>query len=745
MKYQALITEFREYYGENGIRECIDQERIERMAVLKAEMERYAQENPHANAWELRGRIYQLAADHFQPKIFLNAPFYAEMGGNGGWTMDGIGRWLLHHHYHMFKDVSPTDWEIFQERARQKFYLCCGPYIDSLHDCPPFRNILKKGFRGVYEEAVTALKECRDIEETSFVQCAIEGLLAVKKILERYAEMAGSLSTGTLEPEQKKFMQMIAAHAPHCPWEPPQTFYEGLNALWFIREIYGELDGMATNSLGHPDAMLIELYEKDLSAGRISPAEAYDLICRFLLMGDCHYDKNSIVKGYIEHESEISLTLGGCNEKGNEIFNEITEMFLRAYRELELISPKPHCRFSANSAPAYLALITEDILGGRGVYSLLNDGAIVEALVKSGKTPEDAREYNCSGCWDIVVESRENLSTGNYFNMPRVLEASIYDEPENMSRAALSLEKLDGAEDFEDFYQRLLGNMLKVFRDMAQTEGKYGRLLSQAAPLPLYSAGLTECLTRRKDVSAGGGRYNPRAVSLAGFANIIDSLLAVKIICFDEQIYPLADFLAIVRRNWEGAEELHAKVLAGPHWGDLSPESICLGRRLHEDMYKNTRDLENERGGSFELGYWVYREFRSWGEQMKALPDGRRNGEILAQGLNPSHFRNHEDITTTFNGAASLDLSKCAANSVLNVVLENNGLTPALLDSLLRSFANLKLQLLQLNCLRREDLLDARKHPERYQSLVVRICGFSVKFVSLSPEWQDEFLARKNY
>jgi len=96
-------------------------------------------------------------------------------------------------------------------------------------------------------------------------------------------------------------------------------------------------------------------------------------------------------------------------------------------------------------------------------------------------------------------------------------------------------------------------------------------------------------------------------------------------------------------------------------------------------------------------------------------------------------------------GLAQLDLTKCAGDSVVNLVLEKNGLTPEVVEELLRGFAGLKLQLLQLNCTGRKELLDARKYPEQHQDLIVRICGFSAKFTSLSPEWQDEFISRNRY
>ena len=52
---------------------------------------------------------------------------------------------------------------------------------------------------------------------------------------------------------------------------------------------------------------------------------------------------------------------------------------------------------------------------------------------------------------------------------------------------------------------------------------------------------------------------------------------------------------------------------------------------------------------------------------------------------------------------------------------------------------------LNVNVFTKETLLDAQKHPEKYPELIIRICGFSAKFTSLSPEWQQEVLSRNFY
>lgn len=712
-------------------------------------LNQYDRQHPGLDVYALKAAQYAIVAEHFTPTLFLRSPFYFEMGINGGWEQAlHPGRWLLLRNAHLFRDANPAEYDVFTERQRQRYYLCCGPYVDLSHNCPSFSNVLRFGLRGLYSQAEQALTQCRTSEETAFAECAMKGLLAAKRVAERFAEAAERLLASTVGTARRRSLEWIAETARAVPWRPPETFQEGLNTLWFLREVGGLLDGLATNSLGRPDAMLAELYRKDIGTGRLTPAAAYDLVCQFLLPGDCHYDKDRQVVGYggtAGHELEITLTLGGCDEEGREVFNEVTRMFLRAYRELKLIYPKPHCRFGTASSPEYLGLINTEIAAGRCVYSLLNDDCIIPALVQAGKRLEDARRYLCTGCWDLVVESCEDLATGNYFNLARILEMSIHKAPEEMARAKLTLERLDGAASFEEVYRRLFGNAMKVAREMCLMKGRNGAVWPTVNPAPFFSACMSDCLANRRDFTAGGGRYNPHAMPMVFFANFVDSLLAIRRLCFETGRHSLDELLTAVRANWQGHEALRAEVLAAPHFGDDTPESIALARRLHEDIYASTRDLRNERGGGFDLAYWVYREFRFWGEKTRATPDGRRDGDYLAQSLNPSRLHPIEHVTSTVNSVAALDLTKCSGDSVLNLLLPAGVSNPRLLEQFERACALSNLQLLQLNCVNRDVLLDARRHPERHQDLVVRVCGFSAKFVALPPEWQDEFVNRNFY
>lgn len=739
--YEKLRKELRDFFGDNGGRVCINQDRIAILEKCRICLNEFAETHPHASVYEQRRKIYECAAMFFRPLLFPHSPFFADISGNGGWHFSAPGHWLLRHNVSRIQDHDPNTWKKFNDQKRERFFLCCGPYFDEMHNCPPIFNILKHGFRFYYEKAQHALSTCNSTEENEFIITAIAGLEAVKIILEKTATAARIHYKHAGDPEVRLNMAMIADAASRIPWNPPKTFYEGLCTIWFVREIMGELDGLATNTLGRPDAWLNELYQADIQCARITAEKAYDLICRFLLLADMMYNHDTRVSGYGEHENECVFTLGGCDSSGKPIFNDLTRMFLKAHRELNCIYPKPHCRYSSASPDEYLKLICEDILSGRGVYSLINDDSIVPALVKDGKNLEDARNYCCTGCWDIVVDSCEDNEGGNYFSLARVLEATIYENDQRLQELGLKYKRIDDVTNFEEVYRNLTDNVLQTLHGMMKMK-QLGALRSQVAPTPLDSVCSSDCLEKRLDYTAGGQRYNPHALGLCFFANFLDSMLAIDDICFRRKLCSITEFLKAVRNNWRNAEELRQAVLAAPHWGDAKTETIQLAQRFFNEIYEQTRSIKNARGGDYQFGCWIYREFRFWGEKTRALPDGRYDGDELAQSLNPSHFRNHSDVTTTLRCLSSLDFSKMAGNSVVNIMLDKTSLNSELMVALVRSCAILKLQLLQLNCACRQELLDAQKHPEAYPNLIVRICGFSAKFTSLSQEWQNEVINR---
>lgn len=742
--YEELRNEMRAFYPEECHGDCKDPRIPETYLAMTSALDEFLRNDPDAPIFRVKKQYFETLPEYFRPVLFRNLPFYFEAGMNGGWCRNNPGRTWFERNFSRRMDavIPEAKRNRFRARGNQRYLLCCGYFIDGVHHTPPLTTILTRGFAGVREDTLAAAKRCRTPEERDWIDAALAGLDAVRAIQLKFAaEAEAILAKERLTDDQRRNLRRIAESANVAPWEPPRTFYEGLNTLWFVREILSLTDGLAVYSIGHPDDMLRKLYEADLAAGRVTPGEAFDLICRFLLVAECHHNGMVPVSAYDDHEMEIPLTLGGCDGSGKEVFNDLTRMFILAHRKLDLIFPKLHCRCSEKSSPDYLRLIAEDVYRGRCVHSIFNDDITIRTLEAAGKTPEDARRYLCNGCWDATVESKENRYTADYFSLARILEATIYREPEKEREADVRLASLDGAESFAEVRRIMLGNVTTLAADILDDYTAYETASSLAFPHPLYSACLDGCLEKLRDESVGGAKYSPRDLDMAFLGNLADSLLAIDAICFRRKACTVAELLDAVRANWETRPDLRQMALAAPHWGDDTPESTALAREIQAALYEVVHSRRNGRGGPYVLCSWIYREYKYWGEETRALPDGRRDGDFLTQALNPSHFRTGEDITTVLNAIGRLDHLKFDSSNV-NLTFEKGKVSPEVLVAIFRTFCRLGMHVLQPNCFSRADLLDAQKHPELYRNLIVKVCGFSARFVALSPQWQQAVLDR---
>ena len=232
---------------------------------------------------------------------------------------------------------------------------------------------------------------------------------------------------------------------------------------------------------------------------------------------------------------------------------------------------------------------------------------------------------------------------------------------------------------------------------------------------------------------------------MIGFPNVVDSLLAIKKLCFDEKKYTLAQMLDAVRKNWEGYEDMRMDAIRTPGWGMGIKEADEFCAKFNTDLFDLVQPLVGTYGGKVVIGHLGYTEIRWWGEKTLATPEGRKSGDYIAQGLTPSRLKKIPAVTSVIGALSALDGAEMGGNSVVNIILPSNNIDLDRCEAFLRAAAGTAMQSLQLNCTTREQLLDAQKHPEKYPDLIVRVCGFSAKFTSLSPEWQKEVLTRNFY
>jgi len=768
----AFRAELRTFYPDwgQGDRDVVkDARQPESFERIRADLAAYAKANPAYDALDMRRECYLSMRRHFVPILFGTSPFYFEAGVNGGWGGKRPARLVDEFCRKFYREqglVPQSAFDRLSARQAQNLALSCGPFVDDMHHVPPMRTILKKGFGGVRDEVAAALAKCPadDPLGRKELETALVGLDTIHEIQLKFHEeakrrlggavgaralpkpndrAAGQSNTQTLKHSNN--LRRIAEASARCPWEPPRTFFEGLNTLWFVREILGYVDGVRIFALGRPDAWLVDLYRREIAAGTLTEAEARSLVTKFLVTADCHYDGLKTLDSYNDHEAEIPLTLGGRDDSGRPVYNELTRMFLDAHLAADCVYPKLHVRVGTDSPKAYLEQLGAQLCKGHAVFTVFNDDRLCRQFRDEGFAPEDANNYIGCGCWNGYVDSMQDVDCANYVSLVKVLALTIHRDAKVERDCALVLDPIDDAKDFEELRETVYRNAMRFLRSLMSDYTRYGRSSAKVFPHPVYTMCMDGGIAARRDTTDGGltGRQRPKEITLGFIGNVVDSLCAIDQVCFRDRACTVREFLDVVRANWQGEKgrKLRARAMDAPYWGDDSDRSTLLMawfmRRFHRDVDGFATDM----GGSYKLAIFTYREFLYWGLNTKATPDGRYDGDRLAQGFSPSEFRCKEGVTTVMNAIGRLP-NECLYECNANLTFDAGAMTPELMGSILAVFAAKGSHLMQPNCNSVEQLLDAQRHPELHRDLIVRVCGFSARFVALSKRWQDEVIAR---
>lgn len=692
-----------------------------------------------------KAALYEVIADHAEPVVFHNSSFYYEPatmsattrgeGENGRARLAKLhpGGWLYRHNNHKFRDADP---ELFKN-SRVPFYSWCGEYGDfRYHFAFNIKPVLANGLCSLYEKAEAALQtDCTDSERI-YLESTMKGLLSVKKLIDKFADKAEEALKTADSPEETARLSRIAKTARRVPWEAPTTFYEALNTIALMAKLIGAMEGVNNTDMGRLDIILLPFYEKEIKNGT-SKSEIYDLIKEFLILWESHFDMDLKHEGTHNYECMV-YTLGGCDGQGNQVYNDLTRMFLRAHAEEMLIFPKRKCRYSDKSPKEYLDTINAEILAGRTSVLYLNDNSLIPAFEKLGFPTDVARDYTVLGCWEPVLHGSTNEHCG-YVNLIKIFELSVYND---WSHPEIKFVPVESARNFEDLYSITLRNIIEVLRHKCHAAYEGRKTWPDVDPMLIISSALDDCITNKRDYTAGGARYKVDELVCSGLVNVVNSLLVIRELCFEKKAISISRLLDAVRNNWETAEDLRQEALQCHYWGDESRESGELMAAVVHDLYEGTRDFPVLYGGRVSLGYMLYLELHGWSKSLRATPDGRHTGDFFERGFTPSILHRIKSATSVINGMRYVDASEIGADSVLNVTLALKDTDADAFEAFMRVSAKTGVQAFQINCVTREDLLAARKDPDRYRDIVVRVCGFSAKFVTLSDEVQTEFLQR---
>jgi formate C-acetyltransferase len=300
-------------------------------------------------------------------------------------------------------------------------------------------------------------------------------------------------------------------------------------------------------------------------------------------------------------------------------------------------------------------------------------------------------------------------------------------------------------ESFEELYEAFEAEMAREINLLFTRLDINYETWAECRPAYLLSSMTYDCLARGRNILDGGARYPDYGGSGVGIPNIGDSLYALKQAVFDEGFCTGQEMLDAMNADFEGHEALRARLTALPKFGQDIPEVDAMTDRVLRSFTDLCHNHTTPLGGHVRpiiLGFvWVV----SMGLDTGATPDGRKAGTPLAHGLSPQCGSMTGGLTAAINSATRLALDKCGGGAAMMWDLDPSWASVDVVKGVLRSFGSSQGQIFQGNIIDPSLLVEAQANPDAYKDLLVRVGGYSARFVSLSKETQEEIIHRRKF
>lgn len=552
---------------------------------------------------------------------------------------------------------------------------------------------------------------------------------AICIMAERFADFASEHAKRSHSSEERERLIKIADVCRRVPLNPAETWHEALQAFWFIYVF----DGI--DSPGRFDQYMYPYYKRSIESGEMSRGEARCLLEELWVMF---------------HEVRAwNLCIGGQTPDGRDSTNELSYLILDIAEKFQFPTPNLTMRCHKGTPDALWSKACKVIATGIGMPALYNDEVVIPAMMRFGVTLEDARDYAMNGCNQIDIQGKSHMGLEDgEFNLLKCVELALFNGYCHYSETQIGPHtgRAETFSCFEEFMQAYK-TQVEYFTDkMTNISNVFQKVYAETAPDPIRSLLVKDCIAKGRNFKSGGPRYNHGQILTQGIANAGNSLFNIKKLVFEEKRIEMSQLKEILLDNFEGHEVLRQLMCNTAKYGNDHEEVDGMTTDILEHFFKELMKYGTFRGGRFGGGSSVFVRGPEFGLRVGATPDGRRKGEPLADSVGPTQGTDRLGPTAVLNSIAKIDNTLALSGYVLNIKFSRMGFgnsdTLFKFKHLVKTFFQNGGQQIQVNVVDSDTLRQARKYPEKYSDLIVRVGGFSTYFTTLSTELQDEIISR---
>lgn len=621
---------------------------------------------------------------------------------------------------------------------------------------PDYEMVLNEGLAGMKLRVEKQLKDLsfnsfEDGEKATFYEASYVALNAAIGFADRFSALARSLADKEENPGRKEELQNISRICKHVPCHPPRTFHEALQSLWLTHLMISIETNPHGLLLGRIDQYLWPFYKRDMEEGRISRESANELLC-------CFWIKITELikirdKFYSEAFSGFPLfqvaVIGGVDETGYDVTNDLSYLILDVIETVKTTQPSISLRCHERTPSELLIAACKVVKAGLGIPAFVNDNVIIPKMILRGASLEEARTYVTNCIEPDIPGMTDSRSHSGYINLGKCMELVLHNgmDPFTGKQIGPQSGTVSDLKTFDDLYQALMmqirhaADLIEAAYNMCETV--HARLV----PEVFLSLFIHDCIQKGKPRQSGGARYNHSTIFGTGAATLVDSLLALEHLVFNEKSITLQQFISILDNDFQGEERFRQLLLNRcPKYGNDIEEADLLAHKLVSDFCDEIQKRKGMRNGTYIAEIHSVAMHTIFGKLCGATPNGRKSRQVVSDGISPSQGADRKGPTATIKSVARLDHLK-----VLNGTLFNQKLSPQCLKtdadfekmaSLIKTYFAGGGHHIQFNIVDAKTLKEAQNNPDVHKSLIVRVAGYSAFFNELTKEVQDEIIQR---